>query len=326
MILKSTFKPAWWLPNAHAQTLYPYVFRNVDAPYFRCERLELPDGDFVDLSWVEGGLFEDAPLVVLLHGLCGTGDSQYIKAQINRYQQMGWRSVVMQFRGAGSEPNRKMRAYHSGDTADLNYFMQVLAQREPHTQKMGVGFSLGGNVLLKWLGENSTQTVFSAAVAVSVPFQLNLVADRMNRGFSRLYRNHLLHNLRNQFIRKMEHNPNEEFLRIVKACHCFWTFDDKVTAPLNGFDSVHSYYREASSKAYLAHITIPTLIIHALDDPFMTPAAIPTLADLSSSTTLELSERGGHVGFVMGAIPGRPVFWLDQRIPEFFAQHLGPQS
>lgn len=326
MIKKSSFKPAWWLPNAHAQTLYPYVFRQVAAPYFRCERLELPDGDFVDLIWVEGGLSADAPLVVLLHGLCGTGDSQYIKSQMTCYQQKGWRSVVMLFRGAGAEPNRKMRAYHSGDTADFDYFLHILAAREPHTFKMGVGFSLGGNVLLKWLGEHSTQTVLHSAVAVSVPFQLNLVADRMNAGFSRLYRNHLLHNLRKQFFRKLEDLPNEAFSNTLKSCHCFWTFDDKVTAPLNGFDSVHTYYREASSKAYLAHIATPTLIIHALDDPFMTPAAVPTDADLSASVTLELSERGGHVGFVGGAMPGRPLFWLDHRIPEFFAQHLATKS
>lgn len=326
MIIKSSFKPAWWLPNAHAQTLYPYVFRNVGVPYFRCERLELPDGDFVDLIWVEGGLSVDAPLVVLLHGLCGTSDSQYIKSQMKCCHQIGWRSVVMQFRGAGAEPNRKMRAYHSGDTADFDYFMHILAEREPHTKKMGAGFSLGGNVLLKWLGENSTQTILSSAVAVSVPFQLNLVADRMNYGFSRLYRNHLLHNLRQQFIHKMEHNPNAEFLQILKSCHCFWTFDEKVTAPLNGFDSVHTYYREASSKAYLASITTPTLILHALDDPFMTPAAVPMAAELSSSITFELSERGGHVGFVAGSIPGRPIFWLDHRIPEFFAQHLESKS
>lgn len=322
MIVRSTFRPVWWLKNPHAQTLFPYLVRNITPPVSRKERLELPDNDFVDLFWVEEGVPTDAPLVVLLHGLGGTGQSTYIKAQQRRYQQLGWRSVVMQFRGAGDEPNRQLRAYHSGDTADLNYFLQYLVKQEPHTQKMAVGFSLGGNVLLKWLGEQRKQTLIQAAVAVSVPFQLNLVADRLNHGVSRLYRQHLLKRLKQQFVRKLQHTHNEEFLKTVQGCQCFWTFDEHVTAPLHGFESVHNYYQEASCKKYLRHIATPTLIIHAIDDPFMSPEAVPHAADLSPDVCLELSEQGGHVGFVEGSALGRPKFWLDKRVAEFFALYV----
>ncbi len=322
MIVVSAFKPAWWLTNPHAQTMYAAVVRNITVPYTRAERLELPDGDFVDLVWLDGGLTHDAPLVVLLHGLGGTWNSQYIKAQMVRYKQLGWRSVVMQLRGAGSEPNRMLRAFHAGDTADLDYFLHALAVREPHTKKMGVGFSLGGNILLKWLGENSTQELLSAAVAVSVPFQLSSVADRLNQGFSRLYQKRLLNELHQHFLRKMQRHPNEDMLRKLQNCHCFWTFDNDITAYLNGFDNVHTYYRESSCKAYLRSITTPTLVLHALDDPFMTPAVVPNLAELSSSISLELSQHGGHVGFVSGMIPGHPKFWLDDRIAEFFSNQV----
>lgn len=318
MIATSAFKPAWWLRNPHAQTMCATLTRNISIPYTRLERLELPDGDFVDLVWSEGGVSIDAPLVVLLHGLGGTWNSQYIKAQMAQYKLLGWRSVLMHFRGASAEPNRMLRAYHSGDTADLNYFLHTLGKREPHTKKMGVGFSLGGNVLLKWLGENPDQDLIQAAVAVSVPFQLNVVADRLNHGFSRIYRSYLLNSLRQNFVRKTQENPNEEFLRTLRGCKCFWTFDHNITAPLNGFDSVHTYYREASSKPYLNKITTPSLVIHALDDPFMQPEAIPDASELSPKVTLELSQHGGHVGFVTGAIPGYPKFWLDERVAEFF--------
>lgn len=322
MMIDSPFKPAWWLSNPHAQTLYPFMFPRDMTLVVRPERLELPDNDFVDLVWADDGLSTAAPVVVLLHGLGGSWNSHYIKSQIMAYKQLGWRSVVMQFRGASTEPNRQLRAYHSGDTADFNYFLHVLAQRETHTKKMVVGFSLGGNVLLKWLGENPSQELIHAAAAVSVPFQLNLCADRMNRGLSRIYRNHLLKGLREHFVRKMDAHPNEKLFKALQSCRCFWTFDDRVTAPLNGFDSVHSYYLEASSKQYLHAITCPTLIVHALDDPFMTPDVVPNLADLSSSICFELSMHGGHVGFIAGAIPGLPEFWLDKRIAEYFANQV----
>ncbi len=318
MIVESAFKPAWWLANPHAQTMYATLLRKISLPYMRFERLELSDGDFIDLAWIDGGLSVEAPLVILLHGLGGNYRSQYIQAQIVRYKRMGWRAVVVHLRGASDEPNRMLRAYHLGDTADFNFFLHRLHEREPHTRKMGVGFSLGGSVLLKWLGEHSTQQILSAAVAVSVPFQPGLGADRLNQGFSRIYQNYLLKRLHQHFLRKMQDKPDAQFLQTLQTCRCFWTFDDRITAPLNGFENVHEYYRVASAKAYLCKIATPTLIIHALDDPFMTPEAVPNPEELAPSVTLELSQQGGHVGFVGSTKWGRPKYWLDDRITEFF--------
>ncbi|MBA4696039.1 MAG: hydrolase [Legionella sp.] len=324
MIIKSHFKPAWWLPNAHLQTIYSALMRRLPACIDLPERVELPDGDFIDLSWSVHGLKKDSPIVILLHGLGGNIHSSYVGGFMRAFNACGWRAVLMHFRGASHEPNRLPRFYHSGDTQDLDYVLRLLNEREPHTKKAVIGVSLGGNVLLKWLGENRDTSFIQAAVAVSVPFQLNLAADRVNRGFSRIYQRHLLRNLNILFNRKVRIglDTGSALLNSAQKWKCFWTFDEFVTAPLNGFRHVHDYYRAASSRRYLRHIKTPTLIIHASDDPFMTPEIIPYEHELSSAITLELSETGGHVGFITGSLPGAPVYWLDDRIPEYLESYL----
>ena len=301
------------------QTLCSTLTRRVKAPIDSTERFELPDGDFIDLAWAVNGVSSDAPLVVFLHGLGGSVDSTYVAGQLRAFNQNGFRAVLMHFRGASSEPNRMPRAYHSGDTGDLDCFLNALAVREPNTKKALVGFSLGGNVALKWLGEHGSQSIVQAAVAVSVPYQLRLVADRINVGFSKVYQSHLLKRLRQVFIRKLAvHGDLLPFtVKELEELRCFWRFDEKITSRLHGFPHVHAYYRESSSRQYLTHITTPTLLIHALDDPFMTPEVVPRANELSPHVTMELSRCGGHVGFVSGGVPGMPVYWLDQRIPEF---------
>ena len=325
MITQSTFRPAWWLTNAHAQTMYSTLLRRRSRVIDLNERLELPDGDFIDLAWANHGLDASTPLVILLHGLAGSAESSYVAGQMRAYNQQGWRAVLMHFRGASQEPNRLPRAYHSGDTADLDYLLRDLHQREPHTLKALVGISLGGNVLLKWLGEQGPQPLVHAAVAVSVPFQLHLVADRIHRGFSKCYQRYLLRRLKKTFLKKHEKYKSEmPFSRKeIHSPRCFWTFDDAITAPLHGFPHVHAYYAQSSATQYLKKVATPTLIIHAKDDPFMTPHAIPDLEELSTEITLELSHKGGHVGFIMGNIPGKPIYWLDQRIPLFLKAYLG---
>jgi predicted alpha/beta-fold hydrolase len=324
MIIQSKFKPAWWLLNRHAQTIYPTLTRAVEAPVNCMERLELKDGDFIDLAWAVKGVPENSPLVVLLHGLGGSIQSKYAAGLMQTFNAKGWRAVLMHFRGASEEPNRLARAYHSGETSDLTSLLQALAEREPHTKKAVVGFSLGGNVLLKWLGEQGQQSFIETAVAVSVPFKLRIIADQINRGFSRYYQTYLLRKLRAVFTRKWEkyNNPLQLSAADLENIRCFWTFDERITAPLHGFAHVHEYYRQSSSIHYLKNISTPTLVLHALDDPFMTKEALPNEEDLSPAVTLEISQRGGHVGFIAGNTPGKPVYWLEQRIPEYLENFL----
>ncbi|KTD61537.1 hydrolase [Legionella spiritensis] len=324
MIVASEFRPAWWLANAHGQTLFPTLTRKIRAQVDYNERVELPDGDFIDLAWMVNGVDKDAPLVILLHGLGGSIQSTYAGGLMSAFNRCGWRAMLMHFRGAGEEPNRLPRAYHSGDTADLDYLLRLLTEREPDTRKAVVGVSLGGNVLLKWLGEQRKQTLIDTAVAVSVPFELRLVADKMTQGFARVYQAYLLRSLKKVFSRKTKMLNGElpPALTQMDQCRCFWTFDEKVTAPLHGFPHVHAYYRRASSRPFLRYIETPTLIIHACDDPFMTPDVLPSAYELSKDVTLELSEKGGHVGFITGNMPGFPVYWLEERIPAHLRAYL----
>ena len=311
------FQPAWWCRNPHLQTLWPVLFRRRLKPRLRRERLELPDGDFLDLDWT---LNTDGPLVVMLHGLEGSVHSHYARGMLDALPRHGLRAVLMHFRGCSGEPNRLPRAYHSGETTDLDYLLQVLRQREPDTALAAIGYSLGGNVLLKYLGERGTATPLAAAVAVSVPFLLHESTARMNRGFSRLYQWHLLDKLKAGVRRKARRLPPPVPLHELTRMRSFFDFDDRVTAPLHGFDSALHYYTRSSSRQYLPRIRVPTLIVHAADDPFMPPTAVPSASELSASVYLDLQAHGGHVGFVAGSLPWRPRYWLDERIP-FWLQH-----
>lgn len=326
MIVNSSFKPVWWLSNKHAQTLYPtLVKKRLKPPIDFHERLELPDGDFIDLAWCINDLNKNAPLVILLHGLGGGVNSIYVSGLLRAFANAGFRGVLMHFRGASEEPNRILRAYHSGDTADFAYFLDILAKREPFTKKATVGISLGGNVLLKWLGETGASLWIDAAIAVSVPFQLSSVADKMSQGFSRLYQAYLLKRLRHTFLKKLNYFNDAPFSNNdLLSLKTLWEFDEQITAPINGFKSAKEYYQKASSRQYLKGIAIPTLIIHAQDDPFMTPDVIPSPKELSSQITLELSQYGGHVGFIAGTgiSQSQPMYWLEQRIPEFLKSYL----
>jgi predicted alpha/beta-fold hydrolase len=226
----------------------------------------------------------------------------------------------MNFRGASGEPNRLPRFYHGGDTADLAFLLNTMKLREPTTKKAVVGVSLGGNVLLKWLGETGSQTLIDAAVAVSVPFQLKNVVQKINKGFSRVYQSHLLEKLRTVFLQKLDVVNDQLPLTKQKlySIKSLYEFDEQITAPLHGFASVNEYYQKSSSRQYLSQIQTPTLIIHALDDPFMTSDTLPTSKELSPDILLELSQYGGHVGF----IAEKRQYWLEQRIPGFLMDYL----
>jgi uncharacterized protein len=321
MIKTSDFKPAWWLPNAHAQTIFRGLTYRPKPRVNQLERLELPDGDFIDLAWATEGVKSDAPLVIFLHGLGGDINSTYVPGQFKAYQHAGFRAVFMHFRGASRSPNRLPRAYHSGETGDLNFLLNTLNAREPHTKKAVVGVSLGGNVLLKWLGEQSKQCLIHAAIAISPPFDLQKSVAHIHQGFSRIYERRLIRDLKALFKKKHEHDPDgmAPYIKKLPELNSFWSFDERITAPLHGFTNAATYYQESSSRAFLKYIKTPTLILHASDDPFMPKDVIPSLHELSSEITLELSAKGGHVGFISGNIPGQPIYWLDERTPQFLA-------
>jgi len=294
--------------------------RRAPRPLLRRERLELPDGDFLDLDWNAnlGG-----PVVLILHGLEGSSRSHYARALLELAHARGWRAALLHFRGCSGEPNRLARGYHSGETGDLTFVVDLLRHHHPATRIAVVGFSLGGNVLLKWLGETGIRAPIDAAVAVSVPFILGDCADRLDRGFSRVYQWELMHRMRRSVARKQKRLALPLAIADLSQLHTFRDFDEHITAPLHGFRGASHYYDVSSCRQYLSGISCPTLIVHALDDPFMTPATAPTAAEISPSTTLELYPHGGHVGFVTGPSPWQPRYWLDERIPAFLAPFLG---
>jgi len=318
---KKKFKPAWWLPNAHLQTIWPALVRRaIKNLILERERLELPDGDFIDLDWV--GRDQKGPLILVLHGLEGSIESHYSKGILLAIQQQGWRGLFMHFRGCSEEPNRLPRSYHSGDTKDLAFLIQTLRKREPGIHLAAIGYSLGGNVLLKWLGETGKENPLKAAIAISVPFELQKASHRIQRGFSRFYQWYFLKCLRERLEYKFKKvNPNIDISHLNRV-QTMMDFDDKLTAPLHGFSGAEEYYSLSSSRQYLREIRVPTLIVHAKDDPFMSEDVIPESMELSAYVQFELTDAGGHVGFVSGKYPWKPEYWLEQRIPGFLAQYL----
>ena len=314
------FKPAWWLKNKHLQTLFPVVFpRKIKIPLLR-EKFILSDGDFLVLDWSENR-FEDRDIVIFLHGLEGSSDSTYIKSMMQKSVENGFRSVCMHFRGCAKVQDKTLlkKGYHAGETQDLDEFLKSLfANISQAISIFIVGYSLGGNVLLKWLGENRDHSRISAAVAVSVPFELAQTANQLNTGFSRFYQWWLLKSLKKNTLGKFQDNGNLLNKKNLNEMNSFWEFDDKVTAPMHGFLNVHDYYSQASSKQYLSKIKTRTLIIQAADDPFFSEQAIPNPLELPSCIELEVLSRGGHVGFVEGNIPFFPRFYLERRIMQYF--------
>jgi uncharacterized protein len=318
MKIKSHFKPAWWLKNPHLQTLWPQVIRFDADLSLRKERFELRDGDFLDLVWAGKGT---GPIVIVLHGLGGSIDSHYVKSTLKTIVDTGCRGVLMHFRGSSGEPNRRHRLYDASDTSDLQEFVIALMKKEPDTPLAAVGFSLGGGLLLKWLGETRQCNPLRAAVAVSVPFIVEKALERVRKGFSRFYHHMILQQLRGEVLDKYKSKETapidlKEFSKITD----FHDYNRLFVTPVHGYLSVEDYYQRASCRQYLCNIEVPTLIIHAEDDPFMTPDVIPNEDELSPFVTLEVSKHGGHCGFISGSGKkfGRAKYWLAQRIPEFF--------
>ncbi len=313
------FKPAWWLSNPHLQTTWSVFARRRIEIALRRECLELPDGDFVHLDWTVAGT---GPIVLVLHGLAGSIESHYAKGILQAINHCGWRGVFMHFRGCSGTPNRLPRSYHSGETGDVQYVVEQIRQREPNTPIAAVGYSLGGNVLIKWLGETGDKNPLTAAVVISVPFELAKIADQMDRGFSRVYQWWLMRSLHEAVEQKLKTIQTILAVEDVRKLNNFWQFDEKITAPLHGFTNANDYYKKSSSRQYLHNICVPTLILHGRDDPFMTSDVIPQNDELPPGVHMEVSEKGGHLGFIAGNVPFKPIYWSEQRVVDYLRGFL----
>jgi hypothetical protein len=326
----SQFRPARWLKNRHAQTIYPSLpWAGVPRPEMRSENIELPDGDTTTVDWLANPTDSEpnSPTLIVLHGLEGSAESSYARMLLQAAADRGWRAAVLHFRDCGDYRNRLPRRYHAGETGDIRFFLERLRTEGHQGPMMAAGFSLGGNVLLKYLGENGVSTPLHAAAAVSVPLNLHISSIALTQGFSKIYQRHLLRRMKNAVTRKFDkYTAAFDWQRAMNA-KTFAEFDDAVTAPLHGFSGKDEYYDRCSALDFLKEIQRPTLIINSLDDPFMTPDSIPDESQLSECITLEISAHGGHVGFISGGTPWRPEYYLPSRITDFLASQIAePQE
>jgi predicted alpha/beta-fold hydrolase len=324
------FRAAAWLPGPHAQTVAGRYLRRPAGITYRRERVDTADGDFLDLDFALLHGREpaaDAPVAVVVHGLEGSAASGYVVETCRALAEHGIRPVAMNFRTCGGEMNRTLRFYHAGETGDLATVLALLAERFPGAPLGAVGFSLGANVLLKYLGETGDAARVRAAVAVSTPFDLSAGADSLDgTRLGRLYVSVFLRTLKAKFTEKSSLVGDSCDADRVYAARTFREFDDAATAPLHGFTGVDHYYSSSSSAQFIDHIRVPTLLIQSRDDPFLPGSAIPlAAAEANPCVTPVITDHGGHVGFIAGP-PWAPRFWAETEAARFLAPHLGGRA
>jgi predicted alpha/beta-fold hydrolase len=311
------FVPAPWLANPHLQTIYGATLAPSARVAFRRERWDTPDGDFVDVDFLDGPA--GSPWVHLYHGLEGSSNSPYARMLMEFVRRRGWRGSVFHFRGCSGEVNLLPRAYHSGDSEEIDWSLKRVKALAGAAPLYAAGVSLGGNAFAKWLGERgeAASAVVASAAAISAPLDLMAAGDALGRGFARVYAWHFLATLKSTSLAKLRRFPGLYDESAVRTARTLRQFDNVVTAPLHGFRDTDDYWTRASSKPYLAGIRVPTLLVNARDDPFLPEAALPQPSEVSTSVRLEFTPRGGHVGFVTAPFPGH-IEWLPQRILHFF--------
>ena len=311
-----SFVAAKWLKNPHLQTVWPHFFRRVSRPPLNHERLELSDGDFLDLFSAQS-VTKPKGHMCLFHGLEGSINSSYMRGMMWRLLNDGYRVSALHFRSTNGVPNRLARAYHSGETGDIRYVLNLLSNRYPNVPLGAMGVSLGGNALLVYLGEEKEASPLVVAVAVSAPIDLADSALRISKGLSFLYQKRFLRNLRKtvQSKKSLLEALNIDVQNGLDAEN-FYQFDDVITAPLHGFTGAADYYFRASACRKLHKIMVPTLMLQSADDPLLGPFCMPDPDQVSSAIEIETTERGGHVGFVYGA-PWGPKFYIEDRTMTF---------
>ena len=301
-----------WLPSGHLQTIYPATCMAKPVIGYRRERWDAPDGDFVDVDFVDGQ--PDQPFIVLFHGLEGSSDSHYSRALMADIAARGWSGAVPHFRGCSGQMNLAPRFYHSGDAAEVDWIVRRLRARHRGIF-YAVGVSLGGNALLRWLGESQRQAeIVDAACAISAPLDLAQGGVALSSGLNRLYTRMFLQTLKPKCLQKLQQFPSLFDRDRMLGARDLYEFDNVVTAPLHGYRDTDDYWDRASAKHVLTDITVPTLVLNALNDPFLPGHHLPRAA--SPAVTLDYPTEGGHAGFAVGALPGR-INWLPQRVISF---------
>ena len=308
----SSYQPPWWLRNAHAQTVWPALVRRIRRPDWRRERLELLDGDFLDLDWARPGARR---LVVITHGLEGNSRRTYVAGMAQAFLRRGWDALAWSFRGCSGEPNRLCRSYHSGATEDLAAVIAHATRTGAYDRVAVVGFSLGGNLTLKFLGElGASSGLVCGGVGVSVPCDLGAAAKHMAGPACARYMRRFIREMGDKMRAKARQFPGRIDLAPLEGMTTFQQFDDAYTAPLHGFRDAEDYWTRCSARQFLPQIRVPTLIVSALDDPFLAPECFPySEAKASPWVTLDAPARGGHVGFASLATE----YWSEQRAAEF---------
>ncbi|MFZ6874066.1 YheT family hydrolase [Undibacterium sp. Di27W] len=307
-----------WLPGGHLQTIYPALWIAKPVTHLRRERWTTPDNDFVDIDFLDGE--PGKPFVVLFHGLEGSSDSHYARAMMAALRERGWSGAIPHFRGCSGELNQAPRFYHSGDSHEIGWIIERLYQQFHHQHDGGkfyaAGVSLGGNALLRWLGESQHHAdIVNAACAVSAPLDLAQGGASLSSGFNMIYTRMFLKTLKPKCLQKLDQFPGLFNKTAMLEARDLYEFDNVVTAPLHGYLDTDDYWHRASAKHILGDITVPTLVLNAKNDPFLPAQHLPTQA--ARCVTLEYPDHGGHVGFAAGSLPGH-LNWLPQKILNFF--------
>ena len=318
--LISNFKPAWWLPGPHLPTIWGKMLRRRAPVHDRLERIVTPDGDHVTLVRM-GSITEGVPHLLILHGLEGKITAKYAHGMLAEARKFGWSGDMLMFRTCDGEINRTRRFYHSGETSDLDLVIRRLIEEHPRIQLMLCGVSLGGNVLLKWLGEQGKKlpAQIQRAAAVSVPFDLEAGARLMENGFARVYVRHFLATLVEKTARKLELFPDLCDIGKLRAARTFFEFDDLLTGPIHGFSGAHDYYERSSSIHFLDGVAVPTLLMNARNDPFLPQAVLADVRKIASRNPhlfVEFPLEGGHVGWVAGQ-PWSQRYYMEERVMEW---------
>lgn len=324
------FCAPWWMPGGHLQTVWRKLYATPQLIRHR-RRIELRDGDFIDVDFESSASAtadSSKPLVFLLHGLAGSSGSPYVLSMQHELSRQGFESAAMNLRGCSGEFNRLAVAYHSGCSHDVEEVMDNLLAAMPATQQlMVIGYSLGANVLIKWLSETRHKARVLAGVSVSNPFLLALCCGRMNSGIAFWYGRYFLSRLRRDLDAKRQHfeqSGQHQQLQVIQALgslqslKTLWDFDDAVTAPLHGFNGARDYYDRCSSRQFLPTAGVPLLIVHGRNDPIIPPAALPEPGEAGAAVYAEVLNEGGHVGFIGNG----QRHWLERRIVHYLQQHL----